>query len=451
LQNNMRKIILFLFFIFLLSKTDTVFGAEGAVYQCRCNAKEVIVNSLGKKQEITLQGITFKMNEIENQSIFGCTKKFTEEHPNATNIFCNYEPLLEMTELSDEFKLQAPDLKVRIPGFDKFSDPPTQWDKEGNVYLPWIGEYIRAIYNFGLVAISILAVLMIIVSGIKVMMSGLGGEKKEAYKRIAQAVIGLALAWGSYTILFIVNPNLLKLKSLQIQLVQPVNIPDDYMPEIPDSPADVPPNDLVSLDGYSKFFVTNATNEAFKKVKEELKKIGEIGVNSAYRGPGEQYSLMVRLCGCPNPPPQNAEKSDWEKLCTKYKGCNAAMVVTIKNGIMQAPKVSHFSGQALDAQMTNKNTTIPCGDSSDPNIVLSDGVAKFTRGGNTWNAGYCISKEQQLLIKAMLNNGFCVLLGNSKNLREPWHFQYQLFNDNCVGKDHANIKKLYYVQNDEEE
>ena len=443
----MKKLIALLFTAYCLFGNQTVLAADGPEYVCRCSAKETITKGDGTLQEITLENIVFKSEEIEHQNILGCVEKFRVENPKANNIFCSYEPQLQMTELSDEFKLQAPKLQVRIPGFDKFSEPPTQWDQEGNVYLPWLGEYIRAIYNFGLVAISILAVLMIIVSGIKVLTSGLGGEKKEAYTRIAQAVIGLVLAWGSYTILFIINPNLLNLKSLSVRLVQPVDIPDDIMTEIPQGfPAEAPPNDLVALDGYTKFFVTNATNEAFKKVKDEIE---NIGVNSAYRSAGEQYSLMISMCGCPKTPPQNAVKSDWENLCTNYKTCNAAMVVEIKNGIMIVPKVSHFSGQAIDAQISEKPTTFLCKDTSDEHIASSEGVAKFYRSGNLINTGYCISKDQQFLIKAMLNNGFCVLLGDSKNIREPWHFQYQLFNNNCVGKEHENLKKLYYVQNEE--
>lgn len=128
------------------------------------------------------------------------------------------------TKIEDEFKLQAPILQVRIPGFDKFSDPPEMSDDSGRAYFPWIGEYIRAIYNFGLTAISILAVFMIIISGIKIIFPGLGGDRKEAYKRITQAVIGLVLAWGSYSLLYMINPQLVNFKSLKVKLIQPMPI-----------------------------------------------------------------------------------------------------------------------------------------------------------------------------------------------------------------------------------
>ncbi|MDO9509914.1 MAG: hypothetical protein Q7J14_01335, partial [Candidatus Magasanikbacteria bacterium] len=63
--------------------------------------------------------------------------------------------IIPITEILDDIKLQAPTLTVRIPGFDKFSEPPTVMDASGKAYFPWMGEYIRAIYNFGLTAISI--------------------------------------------------------------------------------------------------------------------------------------------------------------------------------------------------------------------------------------------------------------------------------------------------------
>ncbi len=141
------------------------------------------------------------------------------------NAQCFTEKPVQLTELEDDFKFKAPDLTVGIPGFEGFSAPPTTWNKEsGAVYFTWIGEYIKAIYNFSLVAISILAVLMIIIQGIKIISSGLGGDRKEAYKRISQAVIGLLLAWGSYTLLYMINPNLLKFEGLEVKVITPQDI-----------------------------------------------------------------------------------------------------------------------------------------------------------------------------------------------------------------------------------
>ena len=78
--------------------------------------------------------------------------------------------------------------------------------------MPWIGEYIKAIFNYGLIVASLIGVIAIIVEGIKIIMS-FGGEKKvQGYKNIGRIVIGLVLAWSSVMILRTINPNLVNLK-----------------------------------------------------------------------------------------------------------------------------------------------------------------------------------------------------------------------------------------------
>lgn len=160
-----------------------------------------------------------------NSTEGACNKKAIElDNANkTTRNYCKaYVPAT--TKIEDDFKLKAPTLQVRIPGFEGFSDPPTMMDDSGRAYFPWVGEYIRAIYNFGLITISILAVLMIIISGIKIIFSGLGGDRKEAYKRITQSVIGLVIAWGSYTLLYMLNPQMVNLKSLGVVLIEAITI-----------------------------------------------------------------------------------------------------------------------------------------------------------------------------------------------------------------------------------
>ena len=59
----------------------------------------------------------------------------------------------------------------------------------------------------------------------------------------------------------------------------------------------------------------------------------------------------------------------------------------------------------------------------------------------------CIPKEQQKLISAMLDNGFCVALAGSGNLRrEPWHFELSSgITGWCTSeKTNPNLKKLPY-------
>ncbi|MCX6781547.1 MAG: pilin [Candidatus Magasanikbacteria bacterium] len=130
---------------------------------------------------------------------------------------CNKAPT--MTKLEEELKLKDVVLGISIPNL-QFSPPPTEADAEGNIYIPWLAEYIKAIYNFLVVTLSIVAVVMIIVAGAQIITSAGGPAKAAGNKRISQAVIGLLLAWGSYFIMYTINPNLTTFKSLQVHYIE---------------------------------------------------------------------------------------------------------------------------------------------------------------------------------------------------------------------------------------
>jgi hypothetical protein len=85
-----------------------------------------------------------------------------------------------------------------IPGFGRPTDFP---------------GYLMAIYKFGLWAIGISAMLMITVGGYMYLTSaGNQSAAGTAKKIITDAITGLILALVSYLILYIINPDLVKLK-----------------------------------------------------------------------------------------------------------------------------------------------------------------------------------------------------------------------------------------------
>ncbi|MFA4830591.1 MAG: hypothetical protein WC618_00205 [Patescibacteria group bacterium] len=134
-----------------------------------------------------------------------------------------------------------PQPRIKLPGLT-FSSPQDvantavrEPDGSVYVYIPFLGEYLAAVYKWAVGAAGIIAVLMIIVSGIQYMLPGnvitnvltkLGGERQEesvnkAKKRIAGAIIGLILAVGSYVILWTINPELVQFKNLKVQYIRP--------------------------------------------------------------------------------------------------------------------------------------------------------------------------------------------------------------------------------------
>ncbi len=121
-------------------------------------------------------------------------------------------------------QLKPPQPAIRIPGVT-FSDVAKTLDDDGNISTPFIGEYISGVYKFAMVAASVIAVIMIIVQGVQVIMSGGGEEQVNAYKNIARIFVGLFLVWGSYFILYTINPELVNFKILKIKYIVPEELP----------------------------------------------------------------------------------------------------------------------------------------------------------------------------------------------------------------------------------
>jgi hypothetical protein len=99
--------------------------------------------------------------------------------------------------------------------------------------VPWLGQYVEALYKYGLIIGSVLATLMVIVGGFLYMTSGLNPSGREKGKQmIISSVVGLVLLMGSYTLLKIINPTLTELPSLTIEAARPIVLPPAYCEDI---------------------------------------------------------------------------------------------------------------------------------------------------------------------------------------------------------------------------
>jgi hypothetical protein len=76
------------------------------------------------------------------------------------------------------FEITKPVLSILIPDLN-FSDVNKHIDDQGNIQVPWIGEYIVAIYRLLVNVASILGVILIIREGIRVILSA-GGDGRDA-------------------------------------------------------------------------------------------------------------------------------------------------------------------------------------------------------------------------------------------------------------------------------
>lgn len=133
-----------------------------------------------------------------------------------------------LTEDEVQKLISKPQPRIRIPGLN-FSDIKisTNTADSGAIQLsvPYLGEYIGAVYRYLLVISSILAVVMIIIAGIQWTISGGNAEiVTKARKKIGHALLGLLLLMISYSILYLINPNLVIIDNINVAFTQPRSI-----------------------------------------------------------------------------------------------------------------------------------------------------------------------------------------------------------------------------------
>ena len=120
-------------------------------------------------------------------------------------------------------KFILPELQISIPGltFTPTSTILKKWDEETGGYdvsIPWIGEYIKAVYNYSLSIAGILAALILMGGGILWLVSGGDASKiTQAKELILGSVIGLVILMCSYILLIQINPALTKFQNINIK------------------------------------------------------------------------------------------------------------------------------------------------------------------------------------------------------------------------------------------
>lgn len=236
------------------------------------------------------------------------------------------QPYAESTAIEDELKFSAPKLSINIPHLN-FSEITQKISSEGNsyIFLPWIGQYISAIYKFAMVVASIIAVIVIIMQGARVIISAGGEEKNAAFKRILQAVIGLFICWGSYAILYNINPDLVEFKSLKVLYIKGEPIGQEIDQEVSldqDSPSDSaqrPDTQLELPEGVNLCFPVETGS-----LKNFLKNWGDERSRNSSK---EEKAALATLEG-------EARKQAQTELDKKLKGsrCHAGVDLLTKEG-----------------------------------------------------------------------------------------------------------------------
>ncbi len=92
----------------------------------------------------------------------------------------------------------------------------------GNIEIPFLAQYLSAIYNYLLGIVVITAAVMIVYGGFKYVLSSTVAGVQSGKDVISDAIVGLVVLLSSVTILSAINPATTQFQSLKIKIVDPV-------------------------------------------------------------------------------------------------------------------------------------------------------------------------------------------------------------------------------------
>lgn len=325
-------------------------------------------------------------------------------------------------------ELATPRLEIPIP-FVKFTDPILNDDR---ITLPFIAQYIGGIYQFLIGIVGVVAALMIMYGGYLYITSrGDKDRAKEGRRRILNAVIGLVLAFGSYLILFVINPSLVSFEGLKLTKVSSETIGvDDHdrgaIPEPGDNRAPKPICTTIA-DCKSKYcdtdpstwpkFNTGMLDPSLVKTIEETPGVinprGQKASDSVRAGLKRAGEIAVQM----NPSYVIMVRSGYRSLAGQINGaCRAINSGKPENvgGIVAWPGSSnHGAGYAVDMQLWEgdiKRNKSGRATGVDGKILVTSSSA--SQKEDRWKEGSIIL--DQIMTKA----------GWRRYAREIWHYEF---------------------------
>ncbi|MFH1430334.1 MAG: NlpC/P60 family protein [Candidatus Uhrbacteria bacterium] len=117
-----------------------------------------------------------------------------------------------------------PRLNINIPSFSFSNISVSKSGEKRTLSIPWLSEYIAALYRWAMPLGAIAAVIVIMIGGVLWLTSGATGQLQKAQEYIKHAVIGLMLLLGSYLIFSTINPDLTVLAPLKVEVAEPIVI-----------------------------------------------------------------------------------------------------------------------------------------------------------------------------------------------------------------------------------
>ena len=152
---------------------------------------------------------------------------------------------------------QAPKISLPIPGFVGFSQVKVE---DGSINVPWIAEYVNAIYNFMLAIAGGVASFIFIVAGFMYITArGDAGKVGKAKKMMSNALVGIFMTFGAFLILYTINPELTSFKSIRLDVIKRNELKFDEVP-VADQEGNVAIGDMAATGNFTGSSATNWTD-----------------------------------------------------------------------------------------------------------------------------------------------------------------------------------------------
>lgn len=142
---------------------------------------------------------------------------------------CCHTSTIQQTQTTESKPplFKAPQLQIGLPTLKLTEEIQctTGEDNSWECKIPWIGEYVKAIYNYGLGIAGILAAIVLMAGGVVWLVSaGDASRVSLAKELISGSVTGLVILMASYVLLIQINPELVNFRPIRVGAIKPSDI-----------------------------------------------------------------------------------------------------------------------------------------------------------------------------------------------------------------------------------
>lgn len=257
----------------------------------------------------------------------------------------------------------VPELAVPIPGLAPFEAPAPQGSgSQAYLDLPYLGQYINAVYTYALGVAVTLATVMVVIGGLKWMLArGDSSKVSDAKETLSRAIIGMFLILGSYTVLKFINPELVNLRALRIQVVERDELEESLLATTGDTsdPAEAAPAGSAGAAGSGA--TTGATSGSTGASANLFRECPVTLPASTTRTPTEPRSeefrrLIPTVVTGATPAERAAQIASAAEKCGVYLGCCLCAVQDFYRlaGARRGPQTNTINPEQLSWLRTQK-------------------------------------------------------------------------------------------------